>query len=105
MYEQLSKWLDEPIVVGIGGGGDGGDGAPREQDPRDRAVVTFASSLLKRALSESFAGVPVQEGEPQPLFDTNDTHQRHKLQLAVRSLSLELARQKSRRQPSVSRMD
>lgn len=74
----------------------------REMDARDRAVVRFAGSLLKRALSESFAGVPVQEGEPQPLIDSSDAHQRHKLALAVRSLSLELARQKNRRQQSVS---
>lgn len=73
----------------------------RELDPRDRAVVRFAGSLLKRALSESFAGVSVQEGEPQPFIDTNDINQRHKLALAVRSLSLELARQKTRRQQSV----
>ena len=74
----------------------------REMDARDRAVVRFAGSLLKRALSESFAGVPVQEGEPQPLIDSSDAHQRHKLALAVRSLSLELARHKNRRQQSVS---
>jgi poly(ADP-ribose) glycohydrolase len=71
-------------------------------DARDKAVVTFAGSLLKRALSESFAGVPMQEGEPQPFFDASDIHQRHKLALAVRSLSLELARQKNKRQSSVS---
>ncbi|XP_058807279.1 uncharacterized protein LOC131673367 isoform X2 [Phymastichus coffea] len=94
VYEQLSKWLEEPV-----------DGEPRELDARDRAVVTFAGSLLKRALSESFAGVPVQEGEPQPLFDATDANQRRKLALAVRSLSLELARQRSRRHPSVSRDD
>lgn len=73
----------------------------RELDARDQAVVRFAGSLLKRALSESFAGVPVQEGEPQPFIDANDVNQQHKLALAVRSLSLELARQKNRRQQSV----
>lgn len=92
VYEQLSKWLEDPLMADEN----------RELDARDKAVVRFAGSLLKRALSESFAGVPVQEGEPQPLFDANDTHQRHKLALAVRSLSLELARQKNRRQQSVS---
>lgn len=56
---------------------------------------------MKRALSESFAGVPVQEGEPQPFIDSTDVNQSHKLALAVRSLSLELARQKNRRQQSV----
>ena len=64
-------------------------------------MVRFASSVLKRALSESFAGVPVQEGEPL-LFGTEDWQQNHKIALAVRSLSLELARQKSRRLLSVS---
>lgn len=93
VYEQLSKWLEEP----------GDSDENREMDARDRAVVRFAGSLLKRALSESFAGVPVQEGEPQPLIDSNDAHQRHKLALAVRSLSLELARQKNRRQQSMPR--
>jgi len=89
----LSKWLEDPIVAD----------ESRELDARDRAVVRFAGSLLKRALSESFAGVPVQEGEPQPFIDANDVNQQHKLALAVRSLSLELARQKNRRQQSVSR--
>ncbi|XP_011635216.1 uncharacterized protein LOC105425911 isoform X2 [Pogonomyrmex barbatus] len=93
VYEQLSKWLDDPIVAD----------ESRELDARDRAVVRFAGSLLKRALSESFAGVPVQEGEPQPFIDANDVNQQHKLALAVRSLSLELARQKNRRQQSLPR--
>ncbi|XP_076228660.1 uncharacterized protein LOC116433644 isoform X3 [Nomia melanderi] len=92
VYEQLAKWLEEPAAAD----------ESRELDARDRAVVRFAGSLLKRALSESFAGVPVQEGEPQPLIDSVDVNQRHKLALAVRSLSLELARQKNRRQQSVS---
>ncbi|XP_011250787.1 uncharacterized protein LOC105247989 isoform X1 [Camponotus floridanus] len=91
VYEQLSKWLEDPIVAD----------ESRELDARDRAVVRFAGSLLKRALSESFAGVPLQEGEPQPFIDANDVSQQHKLALAVRSLSLELARQKNRRQQSV----
>jgi len=92
VYEQLSKWLEDPIVIDEN----------RELDPRDRAVMRFADSLLKRALSESFAGVSVQEGEPQPFIDTNDIN-RHRLALAVRSLSLELARHKTRRQQSVSK--
>ncbi|XP_014616233.1 PREDICTED: uncharacterized protein LOC106793633 isoform X2 [Polistes canadensis] len=92
VYEQLSKWLEDPIAADEN----------RELDARDRAVVRFAGSLLKRALSESFAGVPLQEGEPQPFIDSTDINQRHKLALAVRSLSLELARQKSRRQQSVT---
>ncbi|CAL1682211.1 unnamed protein product [Lasius platythorax] len=93
VYEQLSKWLEDPIVAD----------ESRELDARDQAVVRFAGSLLKRALSESFAGVPLQEGEPQPFIDANDVSQQHKLALAVRSLSLELARQKNRRQQSLPR--
>ncbi|XP_046412466.1 uncharacterized protein LOC124175895 isoform X3 [Neodiprion fabricii] len=93
VYEQLSKWLEDPIVADEN----------RELDARDRAVVRFAGSLLKRALSESFAGVPVQEGEPQALIGSEDVQQRHKLALAVRSLSLELARHKHKRQQSVPR--
>ncbi|XP_066582543.1 uncharacterized protein [Prorops nasuta] len=90
VYEQLSKWLEDPIMTD----------ETRELDARDRAVVRFAGSLLKRALSESFAGVPVQEGEPQPFLDSNDVNHRHKLALAVRSLSLELARHMNKRQQS-----
>lgn len=93
VYEQLAKWLEDPINAD----------ESRELDARDKAVVRFAGSLLKRALSESFAGVPVQEGEPQPFIDPTDVNQSHKLALAVRSLSLELARQKSRRQQSIPR--
>lgn len=91
VYEQLSKWLEDPIV----------SDENREMDSRDRAVVQFAGSLLRRALSESFAGVPVQEGEPPSLTGLNDVHQKRKLALAVRSLSLELARQRNKRQQSV----
>lgn len=88
VYEQLSKWLGDPIAS---------DENP-EIDARDRAVVHFCRSLLRRALSESLAGVPVEEGEPQPLVTNNDVHHKHKLALAVRSLSLELARQRKRQQ-------
>ncbi|XP_057330100.1 uncharacterized protein LOC130670696 isoform X2 [Microplitis mediator] len=91
VYEQLSKWLDDPIV----------SDENRELEARDRAVIQFAGSLLRRALSESFAGVPVQEGEPQLLIGPNDVQQKHKLALAVRSLSLELARQRNKRQQSI----
>ncbi|KAK0180251.1 hypothetical protein PV327_005916 [Microctonus hyperodae] len=95
VYEQLSKWLEDPIV----------SDENREMDSRDRAVVQFAGSLLRRALSESFAGVPVQEGEPPSLTGLNDVHQKRKLALAVRSLSLELARQRNKRQQSVSKIE
>ncbi|CAG5101746.1 Similar to Parg: Poly(ADP-ribose) glycohydrolase (Rattus norvegicus), partial [Cotesia congregata] len=92
VYEQLSKWLDDPIA----------SDENHELEARDRAVIQFAGSLLRRALSESFAGVPVQEGEPQLIIGTNDVQQKHKLALAVRSLSLELARQRNKRQQSIS---
>lgn len=52
MYEQFSKWLDDPILK---------DNI-KSLDPRDEAVLNFASSLLKRTLSESFVGVPLTEG-------------------------------------------
>ncbi|XP_044580163.1 uncharacterized protein LOC123262133 isoform X3 [Cotesia glomerata] len=95
VYEQLSKWLDDPIA----------SDENHELEARDRAVIQFAGSLLRRALSESFAGVPVQEGEPQLLIGTNDVQQKHKLALAVRSLSLELARQRNKRQQSIQISD
>lgn len=44
--------MEDPII---------GDKA-RELDPRDEAVLSFASSLLKRTLSESFVGVPLTDG-------------------------------------------
>lgn len=44
--------MEDPII---------GDKA-RELDPRDEAVLSFANSLLKRTLSESFVGVPLTDG-------------------------------------------
>lgn len=52
VYEQFSKWLDDPILKDN----------MKSLDPRDEAVLNFASSLLKRTLSESFVGVPLTEG-------------------------------------------
>lgn len=52
VYEQFSKWLDDPILK------ENVD----KLDPRDEAVLNFASSLLKRTLSESFVGVPLTDG-------------------------------------------
>lgn len=52
VYEQFSKWLEDPIIK---------ENAEK-LDPRDEAVLNFASSLLKRTLSESFVGVPLTEG-------------------------------------------
>lgn len=83
MYEQFSQWLDDPIVEN---GSERRKG--RELDSRDLAVVRFASSLLKRTLSESFAGVPLTDGLDNRIINKN------KLCMSVRSLSLELARHK-----------
>lgn len=52
VYEQFSKWLDDPIIKEN----------VEKLDPRDEAVLNFANSLLKRTLSESFVGVPLTEG-------------------------------------------
>lgn len=52
VYEQFTKWLDDPIIK---------DNC-KDLDPRDAAVLKFASSLLKRTLSESFVGVPLTDG-------------------------------------------
>lgn len=52
VYEQFSKWLEDPIIKEN----------VEKLDPRDEAVLNFASSLLKRTLSESFVGVPLTEG-------------------------------------------
>lgn len=52
VYEQFSKWLEDPIIK------ENVD----KLDPRDEAVLNFASSLLKRTLSESFVGVPLTDG-------------------------------------------
>lgn len=52
VYEQFSKWLDDPILK---------DNV-KSLDSRDEAVLKFASSLLKRTLSESFVGVPLTDG-------------------------------------------
>lgn len=52
VYEQFSKWLDDPILK---------DNVTN-LDARDEAVLRFASTLLKRTLSESFVGVPLTDG-------------------------------------------
>lgn len=52
VYEQFSKWLEDPIIKEN----------VEKLDPRDEAVLNFASSLLKRTLSESFVGVPLTDG-------------------------------------------
>lgn len=86
VYEQFSNWLEDPIFEN-----DSSKKKDRELDSRDLAVVRFASSLLKRTLSESFAGVPLTDG-CAPM--DRKTANKHKLMLSVRSLSLELAKHK-----------
>lgn len=84
VYEQLGRWLDEAGPV---------EEETDRQRLRDVAVVQFAGSLLKRTLSESFVGVPLDTSDGETAVEVGDT-ERHKLASAARSLSLELARQK-----------
>ncbi|XP_063224061.1 uncharacterized protein LOC134531936 [Bacillus rossius redtenbacheri] len=85
LYDQYSRWLEDAERPG---------GQRRELSAREAAVVRFAGSLLKRTLSESFAGVPVAE-PPSPAWDAGrDAGTR--LATVARSLSLELARHKHR---------
>lgn len=46
------RWLGEPILKNN----------VKELDPRDEAVLSFANSLLKRTLSESFVGISITDG-------------------------------------------
>lgn len=52
IYEQFSKWLDDPILK---------DNV-KNLDARDETVLKFAGSLLKRTLSESYVGIPLTDG-------------------------------------------
>lgn len=52
IYEQFSKWIDDPILK---------DNV-KNLDARDETVLKFASSLLKRTLSESYVGIPLTDG-------------------------------------------
>lgn len=87
VYEQLGQWLDE-VSVPL-------EGEMDHQKLRDVAVVQFAGSLLKRTLSESFVGVPLDRDE---YCDPSECENKSvaKLAIAARSLSLELARHKHR---------
>nr|CAD7457211.1 unnamed protein product [Timema tahoe] len=78
LYDQYSRWLEDAESPD----------SFRELDARDIAVVRFAGSLLKRTLSDSFAGVSLTDLHGD--LDKNKT----KIALAARSLSLELARHK-----------
>ncbi|XP_048520630.1 uncharacterized protein LOC109538689 isoform X2 [Dendroctonus ponderosae] len=92
VYEQFSHWLENPIL-------ETDKGNKKELDARDLAVVRFAGSLLKRTLSESFAGVPVPLTEACDSTSDNMINystKKHKIVLSAKSLSLELARQKHR---------
>ena len=68
----------------------------RELDSRDEALLQFASSLLKRTLSESFVGVPITEDGLSNSDDSGmqEDIQKQKIILNARSLSLELAKHK-----------
>ncbi|CAH1954116.1 unnamed protein product [Acanthoscelides obtectus] len=91
-YDQFTKWLENPLL-------ETEKGTKRELDARELAVLKFAGSLLKRTLSESFAGVPVPmaEGCVTNTGCTEDfSTRKNKLVLNAKSLSLELARQKHR---------
>lgn len=63
-------------------------------DSRDIAVMKFAKSLLKRTLSESYAGKP----EPELLISPTDSNPEEKTNKTAffRSLSLELAKHKNK---------
>ncbi|XP_055326959.1 uncharacterized protein LOC129580499 isoform X2 [Sitodiplosis mosellana] len=94
VYEQFSKWLDDPIIK------ENVD----KLDPRDEAVLNFASGLLKRTLSESFVGVPLTEGcissacipaEENSMQNYQDKQKNRQI-LSARSQSLEVAKHKHR---------
>lgn len=94
VYQQFSQWLEDPIL-------ETDKGTKKKLDGRELAVVQFAGSILKRTLSESFAGVPVplteacssSSGCEDGDFKSNP---KHKLVLNAKSLSLELAKHKHR---------
>ncbi|XP_037036217.1 uncharacterized protein LOC119074301 isoform X2 [Bradysia coprophila] len=90
LYDQFAKWLGEPILKNN----------VKELDPRDEAVLSFANSLLKRTLSESFVGMSLTDGVineeshggDNVVQETKKTRQI----MSSRSLSLELAKHKHR---------
>ncbi|KAK7864330.1 hypothetical protein R5R35_009174 [Gryllus longicercus] len=90
LCDQYHRWLGET-------GAEAG-GAERELDARDIAVVRFASSLLKRTLSDSFAGAPLlAEGAAGAAGDLDESARgAHRIAAVARSLSLELARHNHR---------
>lgn len=87
--DQLSKWLNDPL-----------DGRDRKLDAHDKAVLKFADSLLKRALSESFLGEPIDEAVIENMIATEDygtltLQQKRKVVGNFRSLSLEVGKHKN----------
>ncbi|CRK97424.1 CLUMA_CG010813, isoform A [Clunio marinus] len=87
IYDQLAKWLNDPL-----------DNKERKLDERDKAVLKFADSLLKRALSESFIGEVIDDSTLDSIHD-DDTNlsvqQKRKMVSNFRSLSLEVAKHKN----------
>lgn len=100
VYDTLNRWLDESGTIA--------------QNDRHLAVMHFASNLLKRTLSESFVGIPMSADDERhytkysdeltsdladqdaPSGDNNGyMTTKQKLQLAARSLSLEISKHKN----------
>lgn len=88
IYDQLAKWLADPL-----------DSKDRKLDSRDKAVLRFADSLLKRALSESFLGEQIDDGALENMSQEDDAplslQQKRKMISNFRSLSLEVAKHKN----------
>lgn len=86
IYDQLSKWLNDPL-----------DSRDRKLDSRDKAVLKFADSLLKRALSESFVDDTTLEDltTDSEEFGNLSVQQKRKMVKNFRSLSLEVAKYKN----------
>lgn len=87
IYDQLAKWLADPL-----------DCKDRKLDSRDKAVLKFADSLLKRALSESFLGEPIDDSSLDNMTEDEPTltpQQKRKMISNFRSLSLEVAKHKN----------
>lgn len=88
IYDQLAKWLNDPL-----------DCKDRQLDTRDKAVLKFAQTLLKRALSESFLGEPIDKNSFDDMSQDNDAsltlQQKRKMISNFRSLSLEVAKHKN----------
>ncbi|KAL7033760.1 hypothetical protein ACKWTF_007714 [Chironomus riparius] len=86
IYDQLSKWLNDPL-----------DSRDRKLDSRDKAVLKFADSLLKRALSESFVDDTTLDDltTDSEEFGNLSVQQKRKMVKNFRSLSLEVAKYKN----------